>query len=35
LYELQQMTLNNKNKNYTISTEDWNGGLAKHLSKAF
>jgi hypothetical protein len=22
LYELQQMTLNNKNKNYTISTED-------------
>jgi hypothetical protein len=22
LYELQQMTLNNKNKNYTISTEN-------------
>lgn len=35
LYELQQMTLNNKNKNYTISIEDWNGGLVKHLSKAF
>jgi hypothetical protein len=35
LYELQQTTLNNKNKNYTISTENLNGGLVKHLSKTF